>query len=96
LKHRLSDLVNKEKLRGAEFRQRSLEEERVHFCEPEQGLFLGEEDEYIDERLTASLKDCVESLDQHKDMLKEKSNDSSKPYVFKSDNLSMIAGCARE
>jgi dynactin complex subunit len=37
LKHRLSALLKKEKLRGAEFRKRSLTEEGVHFCEPEQG-----------------------------------------------------------
>jgi Lon protease-like protein len=57
-------------------------------------LFLGEEDEDIDERLTASLMDYVESPDQHKDVMIEISNEAREPYVF-SENLCMIAGFAK-
>jgi Lon protease-like protein len=57
-------------------------------------LFLGEEDEDIDERLTTSLMDCVESSDQHKHVLIEISNEAREPYVFKSDNLCMVASFA--
>jgi hypothetical protein len=94
LKHRLSALLKKEKLRGVEFRQRSLTEEEVHFCEPEQGGILGEDEE--EERHVESLMNYLGSSDQHEDVLTEEENEASKPYVFKSDNLCMIAGCARE
>jgi hypothetical protein len=43
-------------------------------------------------RLTASLMNYLESSDQHKDVLVEKSKEAREPYVFKTDNLCMIAG----
>jgi hypothetical protein len=48
LKHKLSSWMNKEKLRGSEFRQRSLAEEEFHFCELEQGSILDEDDKKIE------------------------------------------------
>jgi len=43
LNHRMNAWVEKEKLKGVEFKQRSLTEEEVHYCEPEQGDILGED-----------------------------------------------------
>jgi hypothetical protein len=91
LKHRLSAWMKKEKLRGVEFRKRSLAEEGVHLCEPEQGLFLDEDDEKV-ERPIESLMGYVESSDQHEDVLTEEANEAKEPYVFKYDILCMFAG----
>jgi len=44
LNHKLSSLLKKEKLIGVEFKKRTLTKEGVHLCEPEQGLFLGEDE----------------------------------------------------
>ena len=45
MKHRSNDLKKKEKLRGVEFRFRLLTEKEVfHYCEPDQGDILGEDD----------------------------------------------------
>jgi hypothetical protein len=82
LKHRMNAWVEKEKLRGVEFRLRPLTEGKVHYCEPEQGDILGEDDverrhvesltdclESEDERLAGSLMNSLESSDQQVDML---------------------------
>jgi hypothetical protein len=76
-------LGEKEKLRGAEFKLRPLTEGKVHYCEPEQGDILGEDDVEMrpiesltdclgrDERLAGSLMNSFESSDQHVDVLME-------------------------
>jgi hypothetical protein len=99
--------IQKEKLRGVEFKQSSLTEEEVHYCEPEQGDILGEDDverrpiesltdslgiEY--ERLARSLMNSLESSYYHVDVLVKEENKSSKPYVFVTNNLCVIAGLA--
>jgi hypothetical protein len=91
----LSAFLKKEKLRGADFRHRSLEEEGVHLCEPEQGYILGDDD-MGDERLTTSLMDYVEISDQHEDVMREEPIEAREPYVFKYDYLCMNGGCERE
>jgi hypothetical protein len=94
LKHRLSAQLRNEKLREVEFKKRLKTEREVHFCEPEQGSILGEGDgEDVEERHVESLMDCVESSEQHEDlMMSEASNETIGSYVFQTDNLCMIAG----
>jgi hypothetical protein len=91
----LSDLLKKEKFGGAEFRKMSVAEEGVHFCEPEQGDILGEDD-MGEDRITTSLMDYVESSNQHEDVLTEEPIEDREPYVFKYDDLCMTVGCERE
>jgi hypothetical protein len=67
LKHRLSVFLKKEKLKGVEFGKRSLAEERFHFCEPEYGGILGEDEE--EERPIGSLMNYLGSSYQHEDVL---------------------------
>jgi len=66
----------------------------VHFCEPEQGGILGEDEE--EERHVESLMNYLGRSYQHKEVLKEESNEASKPYVFKYNILCMVTGCAKE
>jgi hypothetical protein len=49
--------MQKEELRRAEFKQRPLTEEEVHYCEPEQGDVFGED--YVERRHIESLTDCL-------------------------------------
>jgi hypothetical protein len=66
----MSASLKKEKLRGTEFRQRAVVEEEVHYCEPEKGSFLGEDDDGdVEGRLVESLMDYVESSYQHVRMI---------------------------
>jgi hypothetical protein len=87
----LSDLLKKEKFRGAEFRKMSVAEEGVHFCEPEQGDILGEDD-MGEDRIATSLMDYVESSNQHEDVLTEEPIEDREAYVFKYDDLCMTVG----
>jgi hypothetical protein len=68
LKNRLSVLMKEEKLRGDEFRNKSREWEGVHFCEPEKGSLLDEEDEE-EEGPVESLVNYLEIPYQHKWMM---------------------------
>lgn len=65
------------------------EEEKVHYCEPEQGAFLGEDDE---RRLIESLMDPEESSNQCGDLRSEISNEAREPCPFKFDKLYMEVG----
>jgi ribosomal protein L29 len=91
LKQRMNDWMQKEKLRGAEFKQRPLTEEEVHYCEPKQGDIHGEEDEE-EERLTTILMNYLERSYQHEDVLIEASDEAIEPYAFETDNLCIVAG----
>jgi hypothetical protein len=108
MKHRSNALKKKEKLRGVEFRFRPLtEKEGFHYCEPEQGDILGEDDverrSIVDltdcleneeeERLAGSLMSSLKSSDQHMDMLTSK---AERPNVFISDILCVVADLAGE
>jgi hypothetical protein len=94
LKQRMNALMQKEKLIGVEFRYRPLTtKEGVHYCEPEQGDILGEDD--VERRLVDSLIDSLESSDQHdEDMLTKESREVEGLNVFKTDDLCMFAGKA--
>ena len=60
------------------------EEERVRYCELEQGIILGEDDSEEAEQISIeSLMDCLESEDQHEDVLTKVSNEDIEPYVSK-------------
>jgi hypothetical protein len=86
LKHRLSAWMKKEELKGDEFSQRP-----VHYCEPEQGSFLGEDEDGDDEgRSFESLMKCQESSEHHVGMMSEASNETMESYVFKTNKLCMF------
>ena len=87
--------MKKEKFGGAEFRKMSVAEEGVHFCEPEKGDILGEDD-MAEDRITTCLMDYVESSNQHEDVLTEEPIEDREPYVFKYDDLCMTVGCETE
>jgi hypothetical protein len=73
-RHMLSALLKEEELKVAEY------ERRIHYCEPGQGSFLGEDDDGgVDERLTDSLMKC---LDQHKQEIPKASPETQKSHVF--------------
>jgi hypothetical protein len=85
--------MKEEKLRAAEFRQRIMTEEEVHFCELEQGSFLGEDDDGdVDERPVESLMNCQESSKQHVEMMSEASNETMGSYIFKTNDLCVFTG----
>jgi hypothetical protein len=88
LKHRLCARLRKE-LREVEYGV------KVHYCEPEQGSFLGaDEDKDVDERSDESLMNYWTSSDQHEGLMVEASNGAREPYILKYDNLYMVAGFA--
>jgi len=88
LKHRLCARLKKE-LRAVEYRV------KVHYCEPEQGSFLGvDEDKDVDERSNESLVNYWTSLDQHEGLMAEASNGARESSILKFDNLYMVAGFA--
>jgi hypothetical protein len=93
LRRRLKNWMRKKELRGVEFIQRSLTEEEVHLCEPEQGDIPGEKDEEY-ERLTASLMNYLKSSDQHEDVLIEASYEVIKSCVLKTDHLCLVVDFA--
>jgi hypothetical protein len=60
------------------------------------GSFLGEDDDGdVDGRPVESLMDCQESSDQHVKKMSEASNEAMGSYVFKTNDLCMITGCAK-
>jgi hypothetical protein len=67
--------------------------EEVHICEPEQGSFLGEDDDGdVDGRPVESLMDYQESSYQHERMMSEASNETIGSYVFKTNYWCVFAG----
>jgi hypothetical protein len=61
----------------------------IHFCEPEKGVMLGEEDEVQ----SADLMESLESSFQHKERMLEASKETQESHVFKTNELCVIAGC---
>jgi hypothetical protein len=93
----LNASLKEEKLREVEFRQRTMMEEGVHFCEPEQGSFLGEDDDGdVEGRPVESLMNCQESSEHHVGMMSEASNETMESYVFKTNDLCVFTGCAKD
>jgi hypothetical protein len=66
-------------------------EEGVHYCEPEQGDILGEDD--VERRSIENLMGSLKSSNQHRDMLKSR---VERPNVFKSDILCMVENLVGE
>ena len=66
-------------------------EMKVHYCEPQQGSMLGEEED-VDERSNESLMDYWENSDQYKKMTKT-STTTREPYIIKTNIWSMVVGC---
>jgi len=83
--------LRNEKLKEFEFKQRLMTEEKVHFCESEQGSFVVDD---VDKILFESLMNYVESSKQNEDLMTKTSNEDREPCIFKTDNLCMIAGLA--
>jgi len=97
LKHRLSVCMKEEKLRVVEFREGSMTEGEVHFCELEQGIFPGEDDDGdVDGRTIESLMKCHENLEQHVEMMPEESNESMWYYFFKTHDFCVFIGCEKD
>jgi hypothetical protein len=97
LMHDLNSSLKEEKLREAEFRQRTMMEEGFHLCEPEKGSFLGEDDDgYVEGRPVESLMICQESLEHHVGMMSEASNETMESCVFKTNDLCVFIGCAKD
>ena len=65
LRNNLRKMKKKEKLREVEFRYKPLTtQERVHYCEPEQGDILGEDD--IQKRSIEDLISCLENEEEER------------------------------
>jgi len=93
----LNSSLKEEKLREAEFRQRTMMEEGFHLCEPEKGSFLGEDDDgYVEGRPVESLMICQESLEHHVGMMSEASNETKESYIFKTNYLCVFTCCTEE
>lgn len=76
-------LKTEEKFRETKYRKRSLEGgQEVHFCEPKQGIMLGEDDEE-DERLDESLMECLECTYQYKGKIPKASTKTKESHGFK-------------
>ena len=71
-------------------------EEEFHIIQkPEQGVYLGEEGESdgdANKRLAESLTEHLENGDQYGEVIPQASNEATRPYVFKTNNLCMIVG----
>ena len=78
-----------------ELRKTEHEEEFHTIWKPEQGVYLGvegESDGDANRRLDESLKDHLENGDQYGEVIPKASNEATRPYVFKTNNLCMIVG----
>ena len=64
----------------------------VSYCEPEQGTFLGEDDEAEKERPIESLINSVKNTDKHMEEMTMRPNENNRSYVFQTDDLFVIAG----
>ena len=62
------------------------------YCEPEQGPFLGEDDETEKERPTKSLTNSVKNTYLLTEEMTVRLNDTKGSYVFQTDDLFVIAG----
>ena len=67
-------------------------EMEVSYCEPEQGPFLGEDDEAEKERPIESLINFVKSTDKLMEEMNVTLNETKRSYVFETDDLFVIAG----
>ena len=81
---KLEQMFGCEELREAELKM------DVSICGPEQGEILGEE---INEE---DLMNYWDSLEEYEDVLVKEANEAMKPCIFKSHNLCMFVGCAKD
>lgn len=86
--HRLNDQLKEELLRIHEY---ALE---VLVCELEHGPLLFKSNKETKERSTKDLLNHMKDSEQQEDLMAEASNETARSYVFKTDNLCMIAGIA--
>ena len=67
---------------------------KVHSCEPEQGVFLGESDEETDEESSENYIDYWDSSYQQEDLVvSEEPKETKWSYVFYTNEMCVAARC---
>jgi hypothetical protein len=90
LRHRMNFWLKiEERLREAEYKKSLEVGQVVHFCEPEQGTILGEDEYGDEERPDVS---PMENSDHHKERMLEASKENQESHIFKTNELCMYAG----
>ena len=91
--HSLQVKIQQKMVAGLKKELREIEcEMEVSYCEPEQGPLVGEDDEAEKERPIESLINSIRNRDKFMDEMIVRPNETKRSYVFKTDDLFLIAG----